>query len=91
MLKGCQREMIVVHTQKSKVFEHAYFVLRRECRTLPQGDLLSEANRLVQAVTTGSVNRKRAMGRRGAFLLGVLLGALGGIGIFLLFLALFGA
>ena len=83
--------MIVVHTQKSKVFEHAYFVLRRECRTLQQGDLLSEANRLVQAVTTGSVNRKRAMGRRGAFLLGVLLGALGGIGIFLLFLALFGA
>lgn len=91
MLKGCQREMIVVHTQKSKVFEHAYFVLRRECRTLQQGDLLSEANRLVQAVTSGTVNRKRAMGRRGAFCLGALTGVLAGAGIFSLFLRLFGA
>lgn len=91
MLKGCQREMIVVHTQKSKVFEHAYFVLRRECRTLQQGDLLSEANRLVQAVTAGGLNRKPVMRRRGAFFAGVLTGIALGAGLSYLFFALFGA
>ena len=90
MIKGCQREMIVVQTQKSKVFEQAYFMLRRESRTLQHGDLLAEANLLVQAVSEGTVVRKRPRGRRAFFWMGVLAGALLGTGLFALFSALFG-
>lgn len=90
MLKGCQREMIVVHTQKSKVFEHAYFVLRRECRTLQHSDILGEANRLVESVLSSGVGRKRSLGRVGVFWIGVSLGLGAGRGLFLLFSALFG-
>lgn len=49
MLKGCQREMIVLQTQDSVFFESAYFVLRKEKRAVPKTDLLAEANRIIGA------------------------------------------
>ncbi len=49
MLKGCQREMIVLQTQDSIFFESAYLVLRKEKRAVPKTDLLAEANRIVGA------------------------------------------
>lgn len=48
MIKGAQKQMIVVKTADSKVFEEAYFVLRRERRA--QGsDIVSEANRIIDS------------------------------------------
>ncbi|MBQ2806735.1 MAG: hypothetical protein IJA78_02070 [Clostridia bacterium] len=86
MLKGCQREMIVLQTQDSALFEHAYFILRREKPTLPRGDMLAEANRIIGA-GSGYFARRRHRGRGVLlFLLGFLLGA----GIFLLLRALIG-
>ena len=47
MIKGCQREMIVLQTKESALFESAYFVLRRGKNVTPRGDMLAESNRIV--------------------------------------------
>lgn len=47
MIKGCQREMIVLQTKESALFESAYFVLRRGKNVAARGDMLQESNRIV--------------------------------------------
>ena len=49
MIKGIQRKMIIVKTDRSKIFETAYFVLRADLDdgASEANDLLSEANRIV--------------------------------------------
>ena len=81
MLKGCQREMIVLQTRESPLFESAYFVLRKGRRHPPAGDMLAEANRIVGAGSDYMTRR-----RRGRWLIpffgGLLLGG-GGIALIL--------
>ena len=74
MLKGCQREMIVLQTQDSVFFESAYFVLRREKHTVPKIDLLAEANRIIGAGARVPRPRRRGMGLW-LYLIGMLCGA----------------
>ena len=50
MLKGAQKRMIVIRTRNSRLFEEAYFVMRRD---LPEAahhgsDMLWEANRIIE-------------------------------------------
>lgn len=50
MVKGAQKQMIVVRTGGSRYFDEAYFVLRRNVR-MPCGErheMISEANRILQ-------------------------------------------
>jgi len=47
MIKGCQKEMIVLQTKESALFESAYFVLRRGKNVTPRGDMLAESNRII--------------------------------------------
>ena len=47
MIRGCQREMIVLQTKESALFESAYFVLRRGCDASARGDMLAESNRII--------------------------------------------
>lgn len=87
MIKGCQREMIVMQTQDSAVFESAYFVLRKERRGAAKTDLLVEANRIIGA--GGGEEAKRRRLPRG--FLPFLLGMVAGIALFALFALLFRA
>lgn len=50
MLRGAQKQMIVVRTRNSRVFEEAYFVVRRGRTTPPvcKEDMLWEANRIIE-------------------------------------------
>ena len=55
MLRGSQKRMIVVRTRDSRVFEEAYFVMRREAAGSGVGnrdddelDMLWEANRILE-------------------------------------------
>ncbi len=86
MIKGCQREMIVLQTKKSPLFESAYFVLRLGYRPAAKGDMLAESNRIIGEGR--EYLRKRRKHRRALyFLLGFALGGLlfgGGAAIFLL-------
>ena len=49
MLKGIQKQMVMVRTSDSTVFETAYFVLRDGVRD-DGGDIVSEAGRIVSKV-----------------------------------------
>ena len=87
MIKGCQREMIVMQTAESTLFESAYFILRREKRPCGTQDMLAEANRIIGAgngyFQRHSVRRLRSLW----FFLG---GVLCGGAILSLLLLLFG-
>ena len=48
MIKGCQREMIVLQTKESPLFESAYFVVRQGCAHASRTDMLAESNRIVE-------------------------------------------
>ena len=85
MIKGCQREMIVLQTKESPLFESAYFVLRRGYRRASQGDMLTESNRII-GEGREYFKRRKSSGRLLAFALGFLLGGAllgGGIWLFL--------
>ena len=65
MIKGAQKRMIVVKTGESRVFEEAYFVLRRESRA-DRLDMLAEANRIIE--NCGGTRRKTRTARATALL-----------------------
>ena len=87
MIKGCQREMIVMQTQDSSLFESAYFVLRRGQVTRGKRDMLAEANRIIGDGKTYFQRKSKKSSHVWPFLLGILCGA----GAFMLILAIFGA
>ena len=76
MLRGCQREMILLQTRDSSVFECAWFVLRREKPAVGAEDMLAEAQRIVASGTGGEKRRRGALAWKwGIFLLGLFCGA----------------
>ncbi len=50
MLRGAQKQMIVVRTRDSRMFEEAYFVMRRGAghTEADEMDMLWEANRIIE-------------------------------------------
>ena len=61
MLRGAQKQMIVVRTRNSRVFEEAYFVVRRG-KTMPpvcKEDMLWEANRIIERSLAASPSPTR--------------------------------
>ena len=50
MLRGAQKQMIVVRTHSSRVFEEACFVIRRGAvqADADEGEMLREANRIIE-------------------------------------------
>ena len=50
MMKGAQKQMIVVRTADSRYFDEAYFVLRREIKThrAKKHEMIDEANRILR-------------------------------------------
>ncbi len=54
MLRGARKNMIVVRTRDSRMFEEAYFVMRRErgTATADDPDILWEANRILESATS---------------------------------------
>ena len=84
MIKGCQREMIVLQTKESPLFESAYFVLRRGYRPAARGDMLAESNRII-GEGRDYLRKRRKGGRILQFLFGFLVGAaLFGVGVLII-------
>ena len=75
MLRGCQKQMIVLQTPQSGVFESAFFVLRRENQSVGHDDMLAEANRIIGNGVGLRRRARRLPERLLVFLLGVVLGA----------------
>ncbi len=74
MVKGCQREMILLQTKESPVFECAYFVLRKGRAAMPRGDMVAEANRILGREEQGPSSRPARLGLL-LFFVGVAIGA----------------
>ena len=87
MVKGAQKQMIVVKTTDSRYFDEAYFVLRREVKR-GRGvgrDMLSEANKILEEC--GAARGKgRCVPRVLLFFGGLLCGALPMLVLFLILL-----
>lgn len=68
MIKGAQKQMIVVRTGDSRYFDEAYFVLRREVkpRRSTRDEMLKEANRILEESGIDLPRRKKMP--RGVFL-----------------------
>ncbi len=85
MIKGAQKQMIVIRTGDSRYFDEAYFVLRREIKPPRPGrnDMLTEANRILEehAPTVYSPAKKRVPRGILFFLSGILCG--GGVAVLL--------
>ena len=81
MIKGTQRQMVMVRTEESSQFEMAYFVLRADRVTESERrSMLDEANSIVSAACRDKKDSKRdkmrhMRGRILFFCLGVLCGA----------------
>ena len=65
MLRGARKNMIVVRTRDSRVFEEAYFVMRRDnsLSAMDEADMLWEANRILENALPA--NGKKALSAHG--------------------------
>lgn len=78
MIKGSQKQLIVLRTGGSRYFDEAYFVLRREVKPshYSRGDILVEANRILEENTPSQRAPKRRVRRAIlCFLCGLICGA----------------
>ena len=90
MLKGAQKQMIVIRTGDSRYFDEAYFVLRREVPVgrETQNDMIREANRILRQSEPDSRTRGERRRLRGwlTFLGGLLSGSAIAVAITLILL-----
>ena len=61
MLRGAKKNMIVVRTRDSRMFEEAYFVMRRNAgiTATDESDMLWEANRILESTVPHSSHEPR--------------------------------
>ncbi|MBE6575002.1 MAG: hypothetical protein E7654_01860 [Ruminococcaceae bacterium] len=89
MVKGCQRQIVLLRGTGSELFEEAYFILKPEKTSLPPARMITEANRIIEENTLRGKRQVNLRSRRhGERLLFFLLGLLSGstfLGILWLF------
>lgn len=83
VIKGIQRETVHLRTAEHPYFEEAYFVLRTDYgrKNGRDGDMIAEANRILESCGYGTERRGRGSGRTragGRGILGFFLGFFGG-------------
>ena len=91
MIKGAQKQLIVLRTQNSRYFDEAYFILRKEVKTMPSNtsDMLREATRILEESEFCSPTAKKRKGKGlFFFFLGIFLGALTAAAVCILWLGL---
>ena len=86
MIKGAQKQMIVLKTAASRYFDEAYFVLKPDLRPNKRNrtDLLTEANRILKESESVRGGKRRGKKSIWWFALGLLLGSLGATGLCLI-------
>lgn len=87
MVKGCQRQMVVLKCAPESAFESAYFILRNERqRSVSQEDILAQANRIIREncfVREKKKRRREILFAAISFLCGALVSALVTLAVFL--------
>lgn len=88
MIKGTQKQMIVVKTGESRYYDEAYFVLRRDIDISPRNreDFLREANRILAEKEFKKDHPVLGFWKAGClFLAGIVLGTVAGFLLQILF------
>ena len=77
MIKGAQKQMIVVKTSASRYFEEAYFVLKNDVTTKKRNrtDLLTEANRILKESESTRTRKGKGLPPWICFSIGIVSGA----------------
>ena len=89
MVKGLNKQMIILHLEGNRIYESACFILKNEVSHTKETkkDMLAEANRLLgeMELRTARPRKRRAFGKFllwfGVFLLGAIIGF--GISLFI--------
>ena len=70
MIKGCIKNMIMVHGGADSSFETAYFVLRTDTAETSAGeeDMVAEANRIIEELESGDTKKKKQSKKREIFM-----------------------
>ena len=87
MLKGCQKQVVVLRGKCGDIFEEAYFILKDDSVLPCENDMVKEALRIAEASTSKGKASKNLLSR----LIPALIGAAAAsflFGIILLFVAL---
>ena len=81
MIKGAQKQMIVVRTAASRYFDEAYFVLRHGVGSdrSHEPDLLTEAQRILEESETHRAGKRVRRGAWVWFAIGMATGTLGAV------------
>lgn len=80
MIRGAQKRIVVIKTADSAIFDEAYFVLKSG-RETNDGDMVKEANRIVESVDRPSgygedFGKRAAFGKVAFFICGLGAGSL---------------
>lgn len=67
MVKGCQRQMVILKCASDSAFENAYFILKNEKqRSFSEEEIISQANKIISENCFSRAKKKKA---KTAFLL----------------------
>ena len=67
MVKGCQKTVIHLKNTDSDYFDEAYFVLTDDIYDCSDGDLISEANRIIESATNIRQKKKKRITKEKIF------------------------
>ena len=91
MLKGIQRQTVLIKTPENRSFEEVHFLMRSDLppKESAENDLVREANRILEEIGfSNAKRRKKGMRPLLAFLMGILLGG-STVGTFWILFAVF--
>lgn len=85
-MRGCERKIIMLKGTDSEIFDEAYFLIRRDFKEDSRGgEIVREAQRIVDMNTTKHRHVRRKKREKIAFALGVTVGVIIGVILLVIF------
>ena len=78
-MRGCERKIIMLKGTDSEIFDEAYFLIRRDFKKESGGEIVREAERLVNVNTTRAMAKGKSKRDAVAFAMGALCGFAAGL------------
>ncbi|MBQ6892887.1 MAG: hypothetical protein IJN48_01660 [Clostridia bacterium] len=85
-MRGCERKIIMLKGTDSEIFDEAYFLIRRDFKEAGRtGEIVREAQRIVDMNTVRHGREKRKKKERAAFFIGLAAGLAVGVILLIIF------
>lgn len=76
MIKGCHKRIVFLKDTESELFDEAYFILKPNAIQVKESDLITEATRIVNGLSTENKQKKKRLPPLFIFAAGLLAGTL---------------